>query len=426
MQSSNIPAKIPLPFANAAGPSYKNTIPTASQIGITNGRASLTDGFPPLTFTALSAGGVPPFGADFNGILNEITAIQQWQNAGGFFAYDSVFSTAISGYPKGAVLQSADLNGFWLNNTENNTTNPDTGGAGWNSLIFKGSQSVTVTSSNVTLTQLQAAYPIIIVSGLKTAARNLIFPAVVGEWIIQNNSTGAFSLTAKTASGTGVLLTQGESTYIYGDGTNIYFSDSAKVASFNGRVGTVTLNATDVTTALGYVPLPTNNPISTGTLLAGTTTNPIGARVASATTGSGNVFGAIIGGGPGTGFLAQAASGATGFDFFGAYNSSLTRLFGVGSNGDVVGRGYTQTQGSSISGNGWTYTVNGMIIQWGSGTYNPGDFVSFPVTFPNNVFSLTMSDNNGRNNNGATSKSTSGFTTNLPSQTLLNYIVIGN
>ena len=101
-------------------------------------------------------------------------------------------------------------------------------------------------------------------------------------------------------------------------------------------------------------------------------------------------------------------------------------MFGVGSNGDVVGRGYTQTQGSSISGNGWTYTVNGMIIQWGSGTYNPGDFVSFPVTFPNNVFSLTMSDNNGRNNNGATSKSTSGFTTNLPSQTLLNYIVIGN
>ena len=92
MQSSNIPAKIPLPFAYAAGPSYKNTIPTASQIGITNGKASLTDGFPPLTFTALSAGGVPPFGADFNGILNEITAIQQWQNAGGFFVYDSVFS----------------------------------------------------------------------------------------------------------------------------------------------------------------------------------------------------------------------------------------------------------------------------------------------------------------------------------------------
>ena len=106
MQSSNIPSKIPLPFAYAAGSGYKNTIPVASQIGITNGRASLTDGFPPLTFTPIGAGGVPPFGSDMNGILNEITAIQQWQQAGGFFPYDSAFSTAIGGYPKGAIIQS--------------------------------------------------------------------------------------------------------------------------------------------------------------------------------------------------------------------------------------------------------------------------------------------------------------------------------
>lgn len=255
MQSSNIPAKIPLPFAYAAGPSYKNTIPTASQIGITNGKASLADGFPPLTFTALSAGGVPPFGADFNGILNEITAIQQWQQAGGFFAYDSAFSTAVGGYPKGAILQSANLTGLWISTAENNTTNPDTGGAGWVSLSFEGSQAVTVTTANVTLTQLQSAYPVIIVSGAKTAARSLIFPDIVGEWIIQNNTTGAYTLTAKTAAGTGVTLTQGESTFIYGDGTNIYYANSAQVSSFNGRTGAVSLNATDVTSALGYVPV---------------------------------------------------------------------------------------------------------------------------------------------------------------------------
>ena len=85
MQSSNIPSRIPVPFANAAGPSYVNTIPVNSQIGITNGRASLADGFPPLTFTPLSAGGIPPFGSDMNGILKEITAIQQWQQANGAF-----------------------------------------------------------------------------------------------------------------------------------------------------------------------------------------------------------------------------------------------------------------------------------------------------------------------------------------------------
>lgn len=76
MQASNIPSKVPLPFANSG---TKNAIPTASQIGVTPGAASLTDGFPPLTMTPLASGGVPPAGADFNGILNLITAIQQWQ-----------------------------------------------------------------------------------------------------------------------------------------------------------------------------------------------------------------------------------------------------------------------------------------------------------------------------------------------------------
>jgi hypothetical protein len=57
-----------------------------------------------------------------------------------------------------------------------------------------------------------------------------------------------------------VTLTQGQSTYVYGDGTNIVFADSSKVASFNGRVGTVTLNASDVTTALGYTPYNSTNP----------------------------------------------------------------------------------------------------------------------------------------------------------------------
>ena len=57
MQLINAPGKLVLPFANAGA---KNTIPTASQIGIVAGAASLTDGFPPLTRTPLAAGGVPP------------------------------------------------------------------------------------------------------------------------------------------------------------------------------------------------------------------------------------------------------------------------------------------------------------------------------------------------------------------------------
>jgi len=80
MQSSNAPSKLVLPFASAGG---KNTIPVASQIGIVAGKASLADGFPPLTRTPLSAGGVPPSGLDMNGILYEMSAVIRWANAGG-------------------------------------------------------------------------------------------------------------------------------------------------------------------------------------------------------------------------------------------------------------------------------------------------------------------------------------------------------
>lgn len=128
MQSSNQPAKITLPFSESG---QKQPIPIDSQIGIEDGRASYTDGFPPLTRTPLAAGGKPPFGTDMNGILYAITVIQRWQSAGGLFKYDADFSTAIGGYPKGALLLKVDGSGYWQNTVENNTANPDSSGAGW-------------------------------------------------------------------------------------------------------------------------------------------------------------------------------------------------------------------------------------------------------------------------------------------------------
>lgn len=163
MQSSNIPTnRVSIPFANSG---TKNTIPNVSQIGITPGAASYTDGFPPLTFTPIAAGGVPPFGADFNGILNALSAWVLWFTAAGTAApWNSTYSTAIGGYPKGALIPKATLDGFWLNTTDNNTTNPDTGGAGWNdsgagrlvrrSVYFNnaGVQNVSVNGASATTT----------------------------------------------------------------------------------------------------------------------------------------------------------------------------------------------------------------------------------------------------------------------------------
>ena len=266
MQSTNIPSKIPLPFAYAASSGYINTIPAASQIGITNGRASLHDGFPPDTFSPISSGGVPPFGGDFNGILNEITAIQQWQEAGGFFPFDPTFATAVGGYPKGAIIQSSTGVGFWISTSENNSNNPDSGGAGWVPTAFYGLTSVPISGTSFTVTNLEAAYPIISFTGTITGTCVVTMPTFQSDWIVVNNTTGGFPLQIKTASGTGITLNNNQSTIIYGDGVNIYFSTTAAVSSFNSRVGAVTLNATDVTSALGYTPYPSSNPagFSTG------------------------------------------------------------------------------------------------------------------------------------------------------------------
>lgn len=132
MSQSAIPPKFPIPWGNSAGSAYIRSIPQSSQIGVQNGAASLTDGFPPLTFVPSIAGGVPPFGQDFNGFNKQVSQWAQWQSAGGPVFYDSGFSASIGGYPKGAMLQSSVLVGrIWFSTADNNSTNPDdqTGGA---------------------------------------------------------------------------------------------------------------------------------------------------------------------------------------------------------------------------------------------------------------------------------------------------------
>lgn len=129
MLASSAPPKVPVPFADTGG---RNAIPATSQIGITPGAASLPDGFPPLTRTPLAAGGVPPNGQDMNGILWLVSAWARWSAAGGPITYDGAFATAIGGYPAGSrVAVTGSPGAYWTSTVDNNTTDPNAGGAGW-------------------------------------------------------------------------------------------------------------------------------------------------------------------------------------------------------------------------------------------------------------------------------------------------------
>jgi hypothetical protein len=79
---------------------------------------------------------------------------------------------------------------------------------------------------DVTLSANEARNQILEFTGALTANINVILPAVPGLWWVFNNTTGNFTLTVKTAAGTGVIITQGLRALLIGDGTNVYAAQS--------------------------------------------------------------------------------------------------------------------------------------------------------------------------------------------------------
>ena len=92
--------------------------------------------------------------------------------------------------------------------------------APWAPAYVGSDASVAVTTADVTLTAAQARARRIVVTGAMTAARNLVVPNN-GEWIIDCQATGGFSLTVKTSAGSGVAIANAKRAIVYADGTNV-------------------------------------------------------------------------------------------------------------------------------------------------------------------------------------------------------------
>ncbi|HEN3294935.1 TPA: hypothetical protein U5D59_004443, partial [Yersinia enterocolitica] len=126
MNRTDDPKKQPIPFGvNGPREDIGPTTPTGDN------SASYNSGFPPITMLLKAAGGLPPKGQDMNQILFELSALSRWFSAGAIASYDSIFSTAIGGYPKGAEVLGSDFVTRYFNTVDANTSNPNTGGAGW-------------------------------------------------------------------------------------------------------------------------------------------------------------------------------------------------------------------------------------------------------------------------------------------------------
>lgn len=228
------PTNIQKPFAEAGA---KNTIPVDAT---GTGKASFTEGFPAVTMLPLTAGGIPPEGKDFNGILYDVTTHTVWVNAGGQYQFDAALSAEIGGYPAGMVLQNNAGTASYVSAVDNNMTDfnttPSSIGTLW--LPYSGrsfaNTTINTTGGTMVLTAIQAASRFITVTGTLTSNVTLTLPAALGNWTIINATTGAFSVTAIALGGAGVPILQGGADDIFCDGTNVRYEGSSALTRTAG------------------------------------------------------------------------------------------------------------------------------------------------------------------------------------------------
>ncbi|MDR9913354.1 gp53-like domain-containing protein [Enterobacter cloacae] len=275
MNFTDIPARILKAFGLNG---LKNTIPTDSSTSTdNNGVATFDKGFPQITMQPLIAGGIPPSGKDMNGILYALSLKEQWADAGMSYPFNSDFATAISGYPKGAVLLNSQQSGKWLNLTDGNSTSPEslTGAStGWVPLDNYGVTTITgLAATNVTLSSLQAAKERIVLTGTLTSNIALIFPSWMASWTVVNNCTGSFNVTCRTASGTGITAATGTTEKLYCDGVNITrdfgTASQRNVGDGSGNIPDMSFFQNSKSSS-GYARLPGGVIIQWGTASTGT------------------------------------------------------------------------------------------------------------------------------------------------------------
>jgi hypothetical protein len=94
-------------------------------------------------------------------------------------------------------------------------------------------------------------------TGILTGNRNIIVPSSVQQYWVQNNTTGAFTLTVKTAAGTGVTVPQGTAVIVFCDGTDVINAADSTGVTFPisiGQGGTGQITAAAALAALLGVP----------------------------------------------------------------------------------------------------------------------------------------------------------------------------
>lgn len=128
----------------------------------------------------------------------------------------------------------------WGNNTNTNLQTIDAFSAGFLSKSVAGSANVTLTTANADPTA-ESSNKVIDLNGALTGNIHVFIPAVENNYIVYNNTSGAYTVTiaATGHSSNGVSILQGNYSLLYCDGASNY-----NVKNIFSTIGNVTANVT--------------------------------------------------------------------------------------------------------------------------------------------------------------------------------------
>ncbi len=166
------------------------------------------------------------------------------------------------------LMATGDQSGTW-GDTTNTNLGPLLEQAITDVLSVAQGDTANLTLTNTDYVSNQARNAVVNLTGAMTNNRNMVVPTANKLYLVKNSTSGGFSVTVKTAAGTGVAIAAGTAQWVYCDGTNVVQGLSgtlaAQAASGVAITGGTITGLTSLTLASGVASPATNDAAALGT-----------------------------------------------------------------------------------------------------------------------------------------------------------------